>query len=190
MVPHENLFALPTEGKGTRMLPGANGGVEWSPCAMNPATRLFYCVNLHQPMDYIVKHEAWDDYRTRYAQGPNMWLGGAFVAREGEKQWGNVSAVSVDTGKIAWQVKTDQPMIGGALTTAGGLTFAGEGNGLFKAYDAKSGKVLWSFQAGAGVNAAPMAFEIDGKPYIAVAAGGNFQLSFKNGTSVLVFGLD
>jgi len=190
MVPHENLFALPTEGKGTRMLPGANGGVEWSPCAMNPTTRLFYCVNLHQPMDYIVKQETWDDYKTRYAKAPNMWLGGAFVAREGEAQSGNVSAVNVDTGKIAWQAKTPQPMIGGALTTAGGLTFAGEGNGLFKAYDAKSGKVLWSFQAGAGVNSAPMAFEVDGKPYIAVAAGGNFQLSFEYGTSVLVFGLD
>jgi len=35
-----------------------------------------------------------------------------------------------------------------------------------------------------------MGFEVDGKPYIAVAAGGNFQLSFKQGTSVLVFGLD
>jgi len=106
MVPHENLFALPTEGKGTRMLPGANGGVEWSPCAMNPKTRLFYCVNLHQPMDYIVKHEAWDDYRTRYSKAPNMWLGGAFVARESEPQSGNVTAVNVDTGKIAWQAKT------------------------------------------------------------------------------------
>jgi alcohol dehydrogenase (cytochrome c) len=189
MVPHENLFALPTE-QGTRMLPGANGGVEWSPCAFNPATRLDYCVNLHQPMNYIVKHETWDDYRKRYAQAPNMWLGGAFVAIPTEKQYGNISAVNVDTGKIAWQVKTDQPMIGGALTTKGDLVFAGQGNGTFAAYDAKSGKQVWSFQAGAGVNAAPMGFEIGGKPYIAVAAGGNFQLNFKYGTSVLVFGLD
>ncbi len=189
MVPHENLFALPTE-KGTRMLPGANGGVEWSPCAFNPGTRLDYCVNLHQPMNYIVKHETWDDYRKRYAQAPNMWLGGAFVAIPTEKQWGNIAAVNVDTGKIAWTVKTEQPMIGGALTTKGGLVFAGQGNGTFAAYDAKTGKELWSFQAGAGVNAAPMAFEIGGKPYIAVAAGGNFQLNFQYGTAVLVFGLD
>jgi alcohol dehydrogenase (cytochrome c) len=189
MVPHENLFALPTE-QGTRMLPGANGGVEWSPCAFNPQTRLDYCVNLHQPMNYIVKHETWEDYRKRYAQAPNMWLGGAFVAIPGEKQYGNISAVNVDTGKIAWQVKTEQPMIGGALTTKSGLVFAGQGNGEFVAYDAKTGKPLWSFQAGAGVNSAPMAFEIGGKPYIAVAAGGNFQLNYKYGTSVLVFGLD
>src|SRR5258708_31214853 len=119
------------------MLPGGNGGVAWSPCAMNPATRLFYCVSLHQPMDYIVKHEAWDDYRTRYAKGPNMWLGGAFVARESEKQSGNVSAVNVDTGKIPWQAKTEQPMIGGALTTAGGLPFSGAGHGPCTAYDAQ-----------------------------------------------------
>src|SRR5260221_1800131 len=134
MVPQENLFALPTEGKGTRMLPGANGGVEWSPCAMNPSTRLFYCVNLHQPMDYIVKHEAWDDYRTRYAKAPNMWLGGAFVRPGNEKQSGNITPVNVDTGQIAWRPDPEQPMIGRALTTKGGLTFAGQGNGLLKAH--------------------------------------------------------
>ena len=189
MVPQENLFALPTE-QGTRMLPGANGGVEWSPCAFNPGTHLDYCVNLHQPMNYIVKHETWDDYRKRYARAPNMWLGGAFVAIAAEKQYGNISAVNVDTGKIDWQVKTDQPMIGGALTTKGGLVFAGQGDGTFSAYDAKTGKVLWAFAAGAGVNAAPMAFEIAGKPYIAVAAGGNFQLNYKYGTSLIVFSLD
>ncbi|HZD53369.1 MAG TPA: hypothetical protein VE175_09990, partial [Woeseiaceae bacterium] len=67
---------------------------------------------------------------------------------------------------------------------------AGEGNGSFNAYDATSGKKLWSFQAGAGVNSAPMAFEIDGKQHIAVAAGGNFQLNYKLGDAVLVFALD
>jgi alcohol dehydrogenase (cytochrome c) len=189
MVPQENLFALPTE-QGTRMLPGANGGVEWSPCAFNPGTRLNYCVNLHQPMNYIVKHETWDDYRKRYAQAPNMWLGGAFVAIPNEKQSGNISAVNVDTGKVDWQVKTDQPMIGGALTTKGGLVFTGQGDGTFAAYDAKTGKVLWSFAAGAGVNSAPMAFEIGGKPYIAVAAGGNFQLNYNYGDAIIVFGLE
>ncbi|MBV8400536.1 MAG: PQQ-binding-like beta-propeller repeat protein [Acetobacteraceae bacterium] len=45
MIPHENLFALPTE-KGVRMLPGANGGVEWSPGAYSPQTKDAYYVNL------------------------------------------------------------------------------------------------------------------------------------------------
>jgi glucose dehydrogenase len=81
-------------------------------------------------------------------------------------------------------------MIGGTLTTGGNLVFAGEGDGSFNAYNATTGQKLWSFHAGAGVNSAPMTFVIDGKQYVAVAAGGNFQLNYKLGDSLLVFGLD
>ena len=181
MVPHENLFGVPT-AEGTRMLPGANGGVEWSPGAFSPKTRNVYYVNLHQPMHYITHSAEWKKSK--------LWLGSAFVAIPGEEQWGNVTAVNVDTGKISWQANTEQPMIGGALATAGNLVFAGEANGLFKAYDATTGQVLWQFQGGAGVNAAPMSFEVDGKQHIAVAAGGNHQINAKRGDALLVFTLD
>jgi glucose dehydrogenase len=80
-------------------------------------------------------------------------------------------------------------MIGGISATGGDLVFAGEGNGLFKAYDAKTGKVLWSYQCGAGVNAPPVTYMVDGKQYVAVAAGGNTQIDFKRGNSVFVFTL-
>jgi len=79
--------------------------------------------------------------------------------------------------------------IGGALATAGGLVFAGEGNGLVKAYDSRTGRVLWQFQCGAGVNAPPVTYTAKGKQYLAVAAGGNTQLDFKRGNSILVFAL-
>ncbi len=181
MVPQDNLFALPT-AEGTRMLPGANGGVNWSPGAFSPQTRMVYYANLHQPMNYITHSVPWE-------KGA-LWLGSAFVAIPGEQQWGNVTAVDVDSGAIQWQAKTEQPMVGGALVTAGGVVFAGEGNGLFKAYNARNGEVLWKFQAGAGVNSAPMAFEVDGKLHIAVAAGGLFQLNFKRGDAILVFAVD
>ncbi len=180
MVPIENLWALPTP-EGTRMLPGANGGVEWSPMAIHPDLRLAYAVNLHQPMTYHVQS-------TPYPEG-KLWLGGAFKVIPGEEQWGNVTAVDYDTGKIRWQVRTEQPMIGGALATAGGLVFAGEGNGLFKAYDAETGAVLWSYQLGAGVNAPPSSYSVDGKQYIVVAAGGNVQLDYKRGNNIVAFSL-
>jgi alcohol dehydrogenase (cytochrome c) len=178
MVPQENMWVLPTK-EGARMLPGANGGVEWSPMAVNPNLGLTYAINLHQPMTYHVES-------TPYPQG-KLWLGGAFKVIPAEEQWGNVTAVDYNTGKIRWQVKTQQPMIGGVLATAGGLVFTGEGNGLFTAYDAETGALLWKFQAGAGVNAPPASYSVDGKQYIVVGAGGNVQLDYKRGNSIIAF---
>ena len=179
-VPQENVFAQPT-AKGVRMLPGANGGEEWSPIAVHPDLAYAYTVGLHQPMNYITHYAPYEKAR--------LWLGSAFVAIPGEAQSGTVTAIDLATGKKVWQVKTEQPMMGGATATAGGLVFTGEGNGWFKAYDAKTGKVLWQFQCGAGVNAAPSVFSVDGEQFVAVAAGGNFQLKFPLGDAVFVFGM-
>ncbi len=180
MIPQENMWVLPTKD-GKRMLPGANGGVEWSPMAFNPQTRLAYVANLHQPMTYHVEEAKYP--------GGKLWLGGAFKVVPGEKQWGRLAAVNIDTGKMVWKFDTEQPLIGGVLATAGNLVFNGEGNGLFRAFDAKTGKKLWEFQCGAGVNAPAVSYTVAGKQYVAVAAGGNTQLDFKRGNSVLVFAL-
>src|SRR6266498_666836 len=180
MIPQENMWVLPTK-TGARMLPGANGGVEWSPMAINPKTRMAYAANLHQPMTYHVEE-------TPYPGG-KLWLGGAFKTIPSEEQWGRLVAVNLDTGKIAWGVKTPQPLIGGVLATAGDLVFNGEGNGWFKAFDARTGKELWKYNAGAGVNSPAVSYMVNGKQYIAVAAGGNTQLDFKRGNSVIVFTL-
>ncbi len=180
MVPQEDMWTLPT-AEGARMLPGANGGVEWSPMAIDPNHRLTYAINLHQPMTYTVRS-------TPYPEG-KLWLGGSFDVIPDEEQWGNVTAVDYDTGDIAWQVRTEQPMIGGILATAGGLVFTGEGNGLFKAYDSSNGAELWRFQAGAGANAPPSSYTVEGQQYVVVAAGGNAQLNFKRGNNIIAFTL-
>jgi alcohol dehydrogenase (cytochrome c) len=181
MVPQENMWTLPTK-EGARMLPGANGGVEWSPIATNPQAHLAYAINLHQPMTYQVESSPYP--------GGKLWLGGAFKVIAAEESAGNVTAVDYNSGKIKWQVKTPEPMIGGILATDGGLVFTGEGNGLFKAYDANDGKVLWQFQAGAGVNAPPSSYTVDGKQYIVVGAGGNTQIDFKRGNNIIAFTVD
>ncbi len=178
--PQENMFALPTP-QGTRMLPGANGGAEWSPIAVDPKLNYAFVAGLHQPMNYITHNAPWEKGR--------LWLGSAFVAIPGEEQWGTYSAINLATGKIVWQNKVPQPMMGGALATAGGLTFTGEGNGNFNAYNSRTGKLVWQFNAGAGCNSAPMSFQYKGEQFIAVACGGNFQLNFPLGDAVFVFGL-
>ena len=181
MVPQENMWTLPTP-EGARMLPGANGGVEWSPIATNPGLGLAYAINLHQPMTYEVQSAP-------YPQG-KLWLGGAFKVIPSEEQAGYIAAVDYNTGKIRWNVKTPQPMIGGILATAGGLVFTGEGNGRFRAYDARNGNVLWTFQAGAGVNAPPSSYTVGGKQYIVVGAGGNVQIDYKRGNNIIAFTID
>jgi PQQ-dependent dehydrogenase (methanol/ethanol family) len=181
MIPQENMWVLPT-ATGARMLPGANGGVEWSPMSFDPKTRYAIALNLHQPMTYHVE-------AAKYPGGSKLWLGGAFKTIPTEKQWGRVAAVSVDTGKIAWRHDTEQPLIGGGLATAGGLYFYGEGNGNFVALDSKSGKKLWSFNCGAGANAMPVSYTVGGKQYVAMGCGGNNQLDFKRGNSLFVFAL-
>ena len=180
MVPQENMWVLPTKD-GERMLPGANGGVEWSPMTVDANLGLVYAINLHQPMTYHVESSPYPDGK--------LWLGGAFKVIPSEEQWGNVTAVDYNTGKIRWKVKTQQPMIGGIMATAGGLVFTGEGNGQFKAYDSATGNLLWMFQAGAGVNAPPASYTVDGKQYIVVGAGGNVQLNYKRGNNIIAFTL-
>ena len=180
MIPQENMWVLPTK-TGARMLPGANGGVEWSPMAINAKTRMAYAANLHQPMTYHVEE-------TPYPGG-KLWLGGAFKTIPSEEQWGRLVAVNVDTGKVAWGVKTPQPLIGGVLATAGDVVFNGEANGWFKAFDAKDGKELWKYNCGAGVNAPAVSYMVGSKQYVAVAAGGNNQIDAKRGNSVFVFAL-
>ena len=180
MIPQENMWVLPTK-EGARMLPGANGGVEWSPMSVNPKLRMVYAANLHQPMTYHVEEVPYP--------GGKLWLGGAFKTIPSEQQWGQLAAVNIDTGKVAWKVKTPQPLMGGTLSTAGDLVFNGEGNGWFKAFDARSGKELWKFNVGAGANSPPVSYMVNGKQYVAVSAGGNTQLDFKRGNSLFVFAL-
>jgi alcohol dehydrogenase (cytochrome c) len=181
MVDQTGMWTLPTP-EGAKMLPGANGGVEWSVMSVNPDLGLTYAVNLHQPMTYHVESSPYP--------GGKLWLGGAFKVIPGSDQFGNVTAVDYNTGKIKWQKKTPLPMMGGTLATAGGLVFTGEGDGWFRAYDAENGDVLWSFFAGAGVNAPATAYSVDGKEYIVVGAGGNTQIDFKRGNNIIAFTVD
>ena len=181
MVPQENMWVLPTKD-GARMLPGANGGVEWSPMATNPQLGLAYAINLHQPMTYHVENAAYPDGK--------LWLGGAFKVIPTEEQWGNITAVDYNTGKIRWQVKTPQPMIGGVLATAGGLVFAGEGNGAFKAYDAETGSMLWTFQAGAGVNAPPSSYTCGGQAVHHGRRRRQHAADYKRGNAIIAFTVD
>ncbi len=179
-VPQENLFMPPTP-EGVRVAPGAAGGASWSPAAYSPTTGLIYVAALHMPMHYTV--------RVRPAEGDRPAQRYTVTTPTDEPRWGTLSAIETRTGRIRWQRKVDQPLVGGVLATAGGLVFMGEGNGYFDAFDAETGELRWRFQCGAGVNAPPITYEVDGIQYVAVAAGGNPLFGFRVGDAVLAFAL-
>jgi alcohol dehydrogenase (cytochrome c) len=177
----KNMFSTPTRA-GVDMLPGANGGAEWSPPAYSPQTHYLYILAMNQLMRFTTRP-------ARTAPGL-IRLGSAFtnVPRDGIQN-GPFVALDVDTGKIAWQYTAPQPLIGGALATAGNLVFMGEGNGWFDAFNAQNGRRLWRYNLGAGVNAPPITYQVNGVQYIAVAAGGNFQMTYPYGDTVAIFKL-
>ena len=80
-------------------------------------------------------------------------------------------------------------MIGGALATAGGVVFTGTRDRQFLAFDAKSGKQLWSHRTKGGVNAPPITYAVNGRQFVAVAAGGNFQVNAPRSDELVVFAL-
>jgi alcohol dehydrogenase (cytochrome c) len=84
-----------------------------------------------------------------------------------------IKAIDPETGKTVWDFKTNQGSLSnGVLATAGGVLFAATREGALVALDAKTGKYLWRFPSGVGMAASPMSYAIDGKQFVAVAAGG------------------
>jgi len=180
-VPQSNLFKRPT-AEGVVIAPGGGGGANWSPLSYDPRTGLVYVPALHMPMRYTVRElpATADKPAVRYT---------ALEPVDGPR-WGTLSALDTrERGKIRWQVRTPDPLVGGVLATAGDVLFTGEGNGNFSAFHARTGERLWQFNCGAGVNAPPVTYQIDGKQYVAVAAGGNAIFGFKQGEAVIAFAL-
>jgi alcohol dehydrogenase (cytochrome c) len=154
--------AFPTY-EGVTVCPGAAGGKEWNAMAYSPLTRLVYVPAIENCAvftNYGIKAK-----EKGLPPGPS---GFRYLAGEA---YGKMMAIHVDTGEPAWEKKLRTPAGGGALVTAGGLVFTGDGEGNLLAYDAESGDELWAYQTGSGIRAAPVTFRLDGVQYIAIASG-------------------
>jgi alcohol dehydrogenase (cytochrome c) len=185
-VPQENLWAAPGAEMGPFVSPGGSGGNNWSPISVDRARKLGFVGAMYYPFRYQREKEHKKDHLGRPASG--MDLGGTWNY-DPKKQRGYFSAIDLSTGKIKWQVKSPTVYVGGVMSTSTGLVFQGEAQGNLAAFDADTGSVLWQFNTGAGVNAPPIAFEVDGEEFIAVAAGGSKMWETQLGNSVFVFGL-
>src|SRR5439155_18829789 len=101
---------------------------------------------------------------------------------------GELQAWNLDTGKKVWTTNLPSFNWGPVLATGGGLLFAGGTNDrLFRAFDAKSGQILWDVPMSSGVTGVPVSFEVEGKQFIAVLSGWGVDSARMQGRLNLLF---
>ena len=179
-VPQKNLFAKATK-EGTVLYPGILGGSNWSPSALDERNQTSFVAGIHSPIKYTLVEEP--------AKNGAPAIRYASSEPTKDPRWGVLSAIDLTSGKMRWQVKTEQPLMGGLLATSSDLLFMGEGSGNFNAYSSNTGELLWQAKVDAGVNAPPISYEIDGVQYVAVVAGGNSIFGYAAGDNVMVYAL-
>ena len=152
----------PSKG-GDIACPNTNGGVEFNGGSYLPETNAFYVPSVDQC-------GIWTSPGTAVYIAGQFYLGGAFPKLYGPST-GYMNAIDIGTGKFMWRKHLAFPQIGGALSLSSGVVFTGGVNGDFRAYDAKTGAVLWHYPMGLTIQAPASYYELDGKPYVVVGAG-------------------
>ena len=146
---------------GTLVNPASGGAANWPPPSFNPETGLFYLTATPSFSVY---------YLTDTSKRPEGYGG------RDNPLWGETQLLAIDyqTGKIRWKhVYPEQDRhLTGILTTAGGLLFTGDPSANFIAFNPATGKILWHANLSASVSNGPMTYELDGKQYVVVGAGG------------------
>ena len=176
-VPQSSLFKRAKDAEGVLAVPGEAGGANWPPISFSPETGWVYVGASHYPSRFTLEPDEKGN------------LINVLSFPKDVETYGTISAIDPATGRLAWQQRMSKPFTGGLTTTAGGLVFMGESDGQFTARDSRTGKLLWRFQTGAGVNAPPVIYKIGGKEYVIVAAGGNKLFNIASGDAVIAFGL-
>lgn len=158
----------PEPGKKYLTCPSGWGGRSWNPGAYNPKTGLWYTNVLElcysgtpvaqkgDPHGYAVLRLGMKDAEPVKIQG---------------KAAGRLDARDPVTGERKWTYESSLPLLSSVLTTAGGLVFNGDPLGVLRAFDADTGKLLWSFNTGSGMRGGIVSYAVDGKQQILVPSG-------------------
>jgi quinoprotein glucose dehydrogenase len=212
---NEGIFTPPSV-QGTLAVPGNMGGMNWSGYAFDPIRNLLI-VNTNNliarvrliPRNKVSSDDEDGEYGAqrgtpygmlrRFLQSPSDLPCGA-------PPWGTLTAVDMAKGTIRWQIPLGSMLdfggahgsvppgsisLGGPITTEGGLVFiAGATDSRIRAFNVENGKEVWEAILPAPGNATPMTYEINGKQYLVIAAGGHQRLREESlGDSVVAFAL-
>ena len=199
---HGSIFT-PQSLEGTVVLPGLHGGFSWAGASFDPETGTLYANTNNIPRVMNLKP-------ADPGQGFAYRISGydRFNDAEGypavKPPWGTLNSVDLNRGDIRWQVvlgefaelskrgipPTGTENLGGTIVTAGGLVFVGgTKDEKFRAFDKTTGKVLWEKTLPAAGYATPCTYEVKGKQFVVIAAGGGGKLATKAGDEFVVFAL-
>ena len=159
----------PKVNKEDVFCPSVLGARSWNHGAYNPKTKLWYTNAVE-----ICTKVTMNTQEVESLALPQPFFGASSVdvsGPPGGKASARFDARDPITGKIAWSIDYPAPALGSVLTTAGGLVFNGDSNGVVHAYDAENGSELWSFNTGSGVRGGITSYAVNGKQYIVVPSG-------------------
>jgi alcohol dehydrogenase (cytochrome c) len=152
--------------EGTRVCPGYAGATNWYAPSYNESTHMVYFLALEHCQLYLSNPtEGFQEGKTFYSTGVKR-----IPTEDAQKL---LVAYSLDSGSFAWKyAQTGRGRSSaGTMSTAGRLLFFGDDAGSLEAVEAHSGKALWHFNTGQDISASPMTYAVEGKQYVAIAAG-------------------
>ncbi|HEY7290020.1 MAG TPA: PQQ-dependent dehydrogenase, methanol/ethanol family [Vicinamibacterales bacterium] len=150
--------------------PSIGGGTNFQAPSYSAATGLFYLEYRDSGQTYVstdVAYERGRQYIGRDSAPPRA------APKPGEPAASaGIKAIDPETGRTVWDFKVIQgSLTNGVLATAGNVVFGAVRDGNIVALDAKSGTHLWHFQTGGNLAASPISYAVDGRQYVALAAG-------------------
>jgi outer membrane protein assembly factor BamB/mono/diheme cytochrome c family protein len=157
----QTLFSK--KGDAATVCPSIQGGKNWPAGAYSPLTGTMYF-----PLQNTCAH--YTSITSSRREPSNYGLRADSHITPGTQNLGTIHAISASSGKLEWKYEQRAAILS-LLTTGGGLLFGGDVAGRFRAFDQRTGAVLWEINLGSQVTGFPIAYAVRGKQYVAVSVG-------------------
>ena len=161
------------DGKNFELWPSFTGAHSAPPSAYDPRNGVMFIPTIEKGAVYHDRDTNKENWKRAPLNAYDFAVNFSFTDKISDPLQNTSWLLAVDpvTGRPLWKVRTPHDMNGGLMATAGNLVFQGQNDGIFAAYESRSGRNLWRFDAQAPVIGAPITFTAGGRQYVTVVAG-------------------